>query len=99
MGAFICRNIEDYTGVFDQSEKGKKMKKVSYQVFDNGKPADQKGFPILKGNGWKSSKFSTWQAAMAYARKWLGAYVVPLKINTPVDYSGYGDKIEVRRIT
>lgn len=97
MSAFICRDIENYTGVFDQPKK--KKKKVCYQVFDNGKPADQKGFPILKGNGWKNSKFPTWQAAMAYARKWLGAYVVPLKINTPVDYSGYGDKIEVRRIT
>lgn len=69
--------------------------KVYYQVFDNGKPADYKHCNVHKS--WDNSKFPTWQAAMAYARKWLGAYVVPLKINTPADYSGYGDRIEVRR--
>ena len=69
---------------------------AKYQVFDNGKPADYKHRNVHKS--WDKSKFDSWQAAMAYARKWLGVFIVPLKINKPVDYSGNGDMIEVRKI-
>jgi len=70
-----------------------------YQVFDNNRPADNKSFPKL-GNAWKKSKFKSFIAAHNYAQKWMGALGSPssLKLNTPYDYSGYGDMIEIRKV-
>jgi len=51
----------------------------------------------LKGYGWKNNKFNTFEEAIEYANKWLGEYSgVELKLNTPIDYDGYGDTIEIR---
>jgi len=79
-----------------------------YQVFDNGRPADTTGYPQLKGSGWHNSVFDTFTAAHEYALNWLGylgddigagyADNAVLKLNTPYDYSGYGDKIEIREV-
>lgn len=77
-----------------------------FQVFDNNKPADTTGFPSLtKGNGWDNSVFPTYEEARKYAWMWLGPYGgsydgesgYDLKVNTPWDYSGYGDMIEIRQ--
>lgn len=71
-----------------------------YGVYDNGKPASEKGFPNLKGKGcWTNHTFLTFEGAQEYARAWLGQFAPSpefLKINQPYDYSGYGDVIEIR---
>ncbi|HEX9232454.1 MAG TPA: hypothetical protein VF849_00105 [Blattabacteriaceae bacterium] len=70
-----------------------------YQVFDNNKPAQ---FPFHKVHpSWKRSKFNSFIKAFNYAKHWLGVYKnsVQLKLNTPSDYTGYGDLIEIRRIS
>lgn len=38
------------------------------------KPADENGYPNLKGHGWNRSRFSTPEDAVAYAINWLGDY-------------------------
>ena len=69
-----------------------------YQVFDNGQPADYGHYDVPKS--WGSSKFKIYQQAEDYARKWLGDFYsgVTLKPNKRIDYSGYGDYIEIREI-
>jgi hypothetical protein len=76
----------------DREEKT--MKKFS--VYENGKPCNRIGFPILKGNDWKNHSFDTFEAAQEYANDWLGDYATPLTVNVPYEYSGYGDMIEIR---
>lgn len=72
---------------------------TKYQVFDNDKCADEIGFPRLEGKGWVTSIFDTFEQATEYANKWLGQYAGEiLKLNKPVDYSGCGDKIEIRSV-
>lgn len=73
-----------------------------FTVFDNGKPADC--FHHKVHPSWKQSTFNTFEEALEYARKWLapmgGSYDgkegVVLEVNTPYDYSGCGDLIEIR---
>ena len=69
-----------------------------YQVLDNGKPADC--FHCNVHESWNKSTYSTFEEALEYARDWLGRYGigVVLKPNTPWDYSGYGDIIEIREV-
>lgn len=72
---------------------------VKYQVFDNGKPADCHHHPKVHSS-WDRSVFDTLAEAQAYARKWLGIYAPsgPIPVDTPWDYSGMGDVIEIRTI-
>ena len=69
-----------------------------FTVYDNNKPANQKGFPMLRGKGWVQNSFSTLNEAVDYAREWLGEYalIAPTEPNKPINYSGYGDMIEIR---
>jgi hypothetical protein len=69
-----------------------------YQVFDNGKPADC--FHCNVHESWNNSVYDTFEKALEYANKWLGFFGsgVVLKLNTPWDYSGYGDMIEIREV-
>ena len=69
-----------------------------FTVYDSGKSANNKGFPQLKNKGWVQNSFSTLNEAIDYARNWLGEYaaICPTEPNKPVDYSGYGDMIEIR---
>ena len=64
-----------------------------YQVLEAGRPAEYPNSSI-----WNKSKFKTFIEAYNYAQFWLGAYKMPLKLNTPVDYNGYGDIIEIRKV-
>lgn len=69
-----------------------------FGVYDNDKPASGTGFPRLKGHGWSTHQFPTFQEAQSYARQWLGAYSygAPLELNQSWDYSGYGDMILIK---
>lgn len=70
-----------------------------FQVFDNNKPADCHHHGVHKS--WDNSKFNTFDEAQEYARKWLGQVagdLVPEEVNEKIDYSGYGDTIEIREI-
>lgn len=71
---------------------------MAYQVLDNGKPADCHHHKVHFT--WDQSTFDTLAGALAHARNWLGAHGhgVVLKVNEPVDYSGYGDMIEIREV-
>lgn len=75
---------------------------MKFQVFENGKPCDNVGFPTLHAEyGWGNSKFETFEAAQEYAKHWLGDWkgIVPsMKVNVPIDYDGYGDTIEIRKL-
>lgn len=73
-----------------------------FQVFDNGKPADEDGFPKLKEHGWETSKFETFAEAEKYALHWLGQWAPEpgvLQLNIPYDYNGYGDTILIKDIS
>jgi len=69
-----------------------------YQVYDNGRLAD------LTNSGnqdsiWQHPVCETFEQALQYAEQWLGDLAgINLKPNVPVDYSGYGDMIEIRKI-
>jgi len=70
-----------------------------FQVFDNDRPADCFNHEVHKS--WEQSKFKTFDEALEYARNWLGypeGDIPPLELNVPWDYSGYGDKIEIREV-
>lgn len=71
-----------------------------FQVLDNGRLAQYPDCDVDKS--WSNATFDSNLEAILYARKWLGkAYHFVLNknfvLNTPVDYSGYGDTIEIRR--
>lgn len=71
---------------------------IAYAVYDNGKPASRTGYPqITNINDWNTHRFSSIEDAVQYAHDWLGAWSLPLKVNEPYDYSGYGDFIEIKR--
>lgn len=71
---------------------------MPFQVLDNGKSADCHGFPVHPS--WNKSLYDTFDEALKYAWKWLGDKTGGplLKVNTPWEYSGYGDTIEIREI-
>lgn len=72
---------------------------MKYQVFDNDKPADCYHHSV--SDTWNRSKFNTLKEARQYAMNWLGRFWAPdfqLEPNTPYDYSGHGDKIEIRTV-
>jgi hypothetical protein len=60
-----------------------------YCVYDGNKPASVKGYPTLKGKGWDTHCFHTFEEAHIYALNWLGSYGegVVLELNTPYNYS------------
>ena len=77
-----------------------------FQVFDNGNPADHR-FNKTVSTIWGPSHFDSFNAALIYARQWLWPYGgedasgltgIVLHPNTPYDYSGYGDFIEIREV-
>lgn len=71
---------------------------MPFQVFDNGKPADCHHHTV--SSSLNCSVFSTYEEARAYAESWLGEifHSTDLQLNTPYDYSGYGDLIEIREV-
>ncbi len=76
------------------------MKK--WGVFDNGKPASMAGFLELRHSCWATHEFDTYGQALKYAQQWLGEWWdedLDIEPNEPTDYSGYGDMIEIRKLT
>lgn len=75
---------------------------MKYQVFDNDKPADSNSYPKLKSGGWDNSIFDSLDEAQNYANSWLGHFDgcddIFLEVGEKLDYSGYGDYIEIRAI-
>ncbi len=69
-----------------------------FKVYDNGKPATSATFSLMEGIGWDNCEFHTFNEAVAYVENWLGTLgnVSEWKVNTPVDYTGYGDMIEIK---
>ena len=70
-----------------------------FQVFDNNKPADCKHHKV--DASWANSKFDTYAQAHEYALYWLHLDFdcgLVLLLNTPYNYSGYGDMIEIREV-
>lgn len=75
-------------------------KKIKFGVFDNGRPVSADSFPYLRRKGWLTNLFDTLEAANKAVKRWLGDdfSVGELTPDSPVDYSGYGDIIEIRMI-
>lgn len=103
VAANCCSMYHLDSEVLDKEDK--EDKEAMFIVTDNGNPANENGFPRLKGHGWTQGTFTTWEAAVKYARNWLGEYdVLPalLEEQKPddeqfsVDYSGCGDVIEIK---
>lgn len=76
-----------------------------YIILDCGLPANEHGYPRVKGLGWTSTSFSTWRKAVEYARQWLGEWnSLPNNLENKekryfkYNYSGYGDCIEIKEI-
>jgi len=69
-----------------------------YFVYDNDRLADCSEIKVDKS--WIHPVCVTFKDAQMYAKKWLGAYdmMVPTTPNTIVQYSGYGDTIEIREV-
>lgn len=76
-------------GVFEITSKGEK-------------PCSTVGYPELKGKGWDNHVFPTFEQAKEYVREWLDVYYSEpdggLVLDEPWNYSGYGDKIVIRRL-
>jgi len=66
---------------------------MSYQVFDNDKPAE---YPNSKFPEWHNSRFDTFQEAIDYAKFWFGIYFPPDWKGDRIDYSGFSDYAEIR---
>ncbi len=70
-----------------------------YIVLDNRKLANEFGYPILVGKGWRFGWFNSVQRAQAYANRWLGIHgPIELKVNEPRAYSSAGNMIEIREL-
>lgn len=72
-----------------------------FQVFDNGKPADRVGCKVH--DSWNKSSYDTLEEAREYVKMWLGktwalSADVVLQVGVPVDYTGFGDYIEIREV-
>jgi len=72
---------------------------MSYEVYDNGRLAHHKYHRDVSIE-WDHPPCATFEEAKSYARNWLGEFssLCPDKPNQPIDYSGYGDIIEIREI-
>lgn len=70
---------------------------MKYRVLDTGKFAQ---YPDCDVNpSWNNSLFDTYKEAFDYAQNWLGMFRgLAIPVNTPIDYSGYKDTIEIREI-
>lgn len=72
---------------------------ANFQVFDNNRPADCRHCAV--GKDWNKSCYPTFKEAYAYAEQWLGdTYKLPDNWDgSPFNYSGYGDTIEIRKVS
>lgn len=70
-----------------------------FVVLDNGRPAKYPDVAV-SSSSWDNNIFDKWEDAVKYAQEWLGDYKdgIDFRPNTPVDYNGYGDTIEIKEI-
>lgn len=70
-----------------------------FQVFDNGRPADCNNHKVHPT--WNKSMYDSFEEAQQYCHQWLGEYAncTPLKPNQKINYSGWGDTIEIREVS
>lgn len=72
-----------------------------FQVLENGKTADNSGFPKVH-HSWVNSKFDTFEDAEKYLTHWLSGYrnAIPKIIlpNVRYEYNGM-DWVEIRTIS
>jgi hypothetical protein len=54
---------------------------MPFAVFDTGNPANDISFPSLKGGGWETHVFPTFDEAVKYARSWLGSMDMLVDVN------------------
>lgn len=76
----------------DLWKKGKTM----FTVYDNGRLAR---YPEVNvGASWDNCSFPTFEAAVSYAKQWLGQWdtLPPNWDGSSYNYDGYGDTIEIR---
>jgi hypothetical protein len=94
----LGRLLAEYDNV-PANEVDNNLLSPMYTVYDNGKPANRASYQSLRDPWWDNASFPTFQAAVAYARCWLGEWdTLPIDWNGSVyDYDGYGDTIEIRR--
>lgn len=67
-----------------------------FEVLDNGIPAKYPDYNV--DPSWANNRFETYEEAMEYTNEWLGYPDLSawLQVNTPFDYNGFGDTIEIR---
>lgn len=54
---------------------------------------------ISGGKGWTTHLFSSFEEAVAYAKLWLGDFVIEnIELGVPVDYSGMGNLLEIKEL-
>lgn len=73
---------------------------MNFCVYDNSKPASGEGFPYLKRVEWACHSYKSFPEALTYTKEWLGHLSIVLPDDwqgQPLDYSGYGDMIEIRQ--
>jgi hypothetical protein len=67
------------------------MKK--YQVLESGKLADETGYPILKGFGWKNATFDSFEKAVEYAKKYFYP-IYPADMDNLIPNKSYSSSFE-----
>jgi len=66
---------------------------MKYVVMDNNRKAQ---FPEIKVDpSWNQAAHNSFDEALAYAKKWTAQDDLSLKLNEPLDYSGFGDIIVI----
>ena len=77
-----------------------------FQVFEDGKPADTQGYPIVRGSCWENSKFETFDEAVEYAHLWAlpvsrgelnKMCFAKMELNKPISL-GQGAMMEIREV-
>ena len=72
---------------------------MKYIVYSNNKKADGKTFGLYSKE-WQNAAYDSLDEAIEYAKRWLGVFSISVPPNwdgSPLDYSGAGDKIEIRK--
>lgn len=73
---------------------------MRYAVFNNGRLAQYPDCPNVD-QSWNKGIHETFEGAKGYAKAWLGFFspvINDIEVNEPIDYSGFGDIIEIREV-
>lgn len=74
-----------------------------FKVLQDNKDCTSKTYGWQEGLGWDNCEFTTFQQALEYAKAWLGDYAEGYVDyedwdGKPYDFSGCGNKIEIREV-